>query len=81
MESKLAKCPYYRRHEKGAIICEGISPKTQIKVYPFLASLEETKERTMSKLRHQYCYTDWWNCPIAAGLNIKYELEDSEWKK
>lgn len=76
MESKLAKCPYYRRHEKGMIICEGISPKTQIKVYPFLASLEETKERTMSKLRHQYCYTDWRNCPIAIGKNIQYERKE-----
>ena len=76
MDSKEIKCPYYQMHTTTVIVCEGISGQTRI-VVRALATLPAAEQaEKVREIRKRFCSRDWQVCPIAAGLNIKYELED-----
>lgn len=76
MDSKEIKCPYYKMHTTTIIVCEGISGQTRI-VVRALATLPAAEQAAnVREIRKKFCSRDWQTCPIAAGLNIKYEEED-----
>lgn len=63
-----AKCPYFKRVEKGLLIrCEGITKGNNI----ILAFSQYNK---LTKYRYDFCDGScWMGCPIAQMLNENYK--------
>lgn len=64
-KGKLPQCPFYLRHERNTISCEGLAFRTTIKT-----TYENQKKR--EKVMGDFCCEQYKKCPLYRAIYEKY---------